>query len=162
MTTQHTGRLSLQYRPEEVVLWSRQRDSVPSIADVEQFNKEWLIWWGSCQPKWRPTETWPYPRDDAKAKDWARLDVSGPHGLFAFIMSTAWWATSADSDLHREAFGAVVEDIHWVIENLIYFNSRLQVTGPEPTAAVETRFPGHGDREPGKRKIKPTPKVCNR
>lgn len=145
------------------MLWARQRDLTPSITNVEGFVEKWITWWGSCQPKWRSTGTWPYPRDDAKDKDWARLNVTGMNGLFAIVMSTSWWAASVELDSHRAAFDSAVEDLHWVIENLNYFNSQALVakTGPVDATAGD-HFPGHGERDPGKRKIKPTPKVTNR
>jgi len=157
------GRLSLQHRPEEVVLWARQRDLPPSITDVQKFSEAWIAWWGNCQPKWRSTETWPYPRDDAKEKDWARLNVTGTSGLFAVVMSTSWWAAAAGSGSHRGELDSAIEDLCWVIENLLHFNSRLPVVGTGRVDAPEAdHFPGHGARDPGKRKIKPTPKVSNR
>jgi hypothetical protein len=153
----------MQLRPDEVVQWGRQRNRMPSITDVEQFHEKWITWWGSCQPKWRSTKTWPYLRDNAKGEDWTRLNVTGPSGLFAVVMSTSWWATSTDSDPRRGAFNAAVEDLHWVIENLIHFNSPALVVGSgQIDTATTDHFPGHGKRDPGKRRIKPTPKVSNR
>jgi len=106
---------------------------------------------------------WPYPRNDAKDKDWSRLNVTGTSGLFAIILSTAWWAASLKPDSHREAFDSAVEDLLWVVENLNYFNSQLPVAGTaQANAGALDHFPGHGTRDPGKRKIKPTPKVSNR
>jgi len=87
------------------------------------------------------------------------LNVTGPHGLFAIVVSTSWWAASVDADSRGE-FDAAVEDLHWVIQNLIHVNS--QVTGSKPAATAATNYPGHGEREPGKRKIKPTSKVTHR
>lgn len=150
----------MQNRPEEVVLWGRGRNSPPSIVDVQQFHKKWLAWWRSCQPKWRSTEVWPYSRDDAGGRDWARLNVTGPSGLFSVVVSTSWWAASVNSESHRREFNSAVEDLRWVVENLISFNSRLQVA--ERTAAPADHFPGHGGRDPGKRKVKPTPKASGR
>ena len=153
----------MQHRPEEVILWGRQRDLSPTITDVQKFSEEWIAWWGNCQPKWRSTETWPYPRDDAKDRDWSRLNVTGTSGLFAVVMSTSWWAASAGLGPHREAFDSAVEDLSWVIENLNHFNSQLPIARIGQVNASEgDHFPGHGERDPGKRKIKPTPKVSNR
>ena len=162
-TTQRSGRLSLQHRPEEVVFWARHRDLLPSITNVQEFGEKWITWWGNCQPKWRSTDTWPYPRSDAKDKDWARLNVTGTSGLFAIIMSTSWWAASVGLGSHCAVFDSAVEDLRWVIENLDHFNSQLPVARAGQVDASEAdHFPGHGARDPGKRKIKPTPKVSNR
>lgn len=48
MAIQPMGRLSLRTRPQEVVHWGHQRNSVPSIADIGQFHQNWIVWWGSC------------------------------------------------------------------------------------------------------------------
>ena len=147
----------MQNRLEEVVRWARERDTVPSITNIQQFHEKWLAWWRSCQPKWRSTKVWPYSWDNAEGRDWARLNVTGPSGLFSFVISTSWWAATMGSDSHRGGFSSAVEDLRWVVENLISFNSQLQVAAGN-TAPVD-HFPGHGGRDPGKRKVKPTPKA---
>ena len=152
------GRLSLKSRPQEVIDWGHQRDSVPLITDVRKFHDQWITWWGNCQPKWRSIATWPFPCDYT-GNDWARLDVSGPHGLFAIVMSTSWWAASASLDPYRTAFDAAIADLRWVIERLLHINSQLTTAEPTLEAAPGNRFPGHGDRNPGKRKIKPSYKA---
>ena len=161
-SVQRLGRLSMQSRPQEVVDWGHQRDSVPVITEVPEFHDKWVSWWGSCQPKWRSVDSWPFPHNDAKDRDWDRLNVTGPHGLFAVVMSTSWWAASGALDRHRKGFDAAVADLRWVIEHLLHFNSQLQATRPEPKAAPVNHFPGHGERDAGKRKIKPSSKACNR
>lgn len=151
MTIQPVGWLSLRTSPKEVVSWGHQRDSIPSITDVQQFQEKWITWWGSCQPKWRAVETWPFSRDGAEDKDWARLNVTGPHGLFAIVMSTSWWAASTNQGSHSPVFDAAVTDLRWVIEQLT--ENRLG-TG----MGQANKFPGHGNRAPGKRQIKPSSK----
>ncbi|KAF9785266.1 hypothetical protein BJ322DRAFT_1108719 [Thelephora terrestris] len=153
------GRLALQNCPEEVIHWAREHDSTPSITNVQQFHGKWVAWWRIYQPKWRMTETWPFTQGDAKGKDWARPNVTGLSGLFPVVISMCWWAASMTSDSERRAFDVAVKDLRWVIENLIYFNSQLQVAGPESTATLADHFPGHSQREAGKRKVKPTPKA---
>jgi hypothetical protein len=108
------------------------------ITDIQQFQEKWIIWWASCQAKWRVTEKWPYPHEDADGKDWARLNITGPSGLFAIVVSTSWWAASVESDSQGEVFSAAVKDLHWAINSLIHFNSRLQVTGGECNTAQQS------------------------
>ena len=153
----------MQSRPQEVVDWGHDRDSIPSITDVQEFHEKWITWWGNCQPKWRLTQAWPFSCENAKGKDWARLNVTGPHGLFAVVMSTSWWAVSTDLDPRcRAVFDAAITDLLWVIGNLTRFNSGSQATGPEPKTVAAAHFPGHGERGPGKRKIKPSSKVISK
>ena len=138
---QQVGRLSLRTRPQEVVNWGHQRGSIPSVTNVQQFQEKWIAWWGSCQPNWRSVDTWPFSRDEADSRDWARLNVTGPHGLFPVVMSTSWWAP-ASLGLHRAVFDAAVADLHWVIKHLISFSS--QSPEGQLTADPSTRnFPGH-------------------
>ena len=151
----------MQLRPEEVVHWGRQRSSIPSIDKGEQFCEQWVTWWGSCQPKWRSVEAWPFPHDEAN-EDWARLNVTGPHGLFAVVMSASWWAASPCLDSHCATFDTIVDDLHWVIGRLLHTNSQQQSTQSQPKAAPSSHFPGHGERDPGKRRIKPSSKACSR
>jgi len=151
----------MQTRPKEVAEWGRRQKSIPSIPDAEEFHQRWVAWWQSCQPKWRSAGTWPYARDNARGKDWARLNVTGPHGLFAVVMSASWWADSMDLGSLRDVFSAAVDDLHWVIENLVDFNSQSHGTQSGPVIAPLNRFPGHGEREVGKRLVKPSYKVSS-
>ncbi|KAF9792304.1 hypothetical protein BJ322DRAFT_1102818 [Thelephora terrestris] len=130
--SRRVGKLSLQNRPEEVVLWGCARKSVPSIADIQQFHEKWLAWWRSCQPN--------------------------PSGLFALVISTSWWANTVETESQRKAFDSAVEDLRWVVEKLISFNSKATPCDPVPA----DHFPGHSGQDPGKRQVKPTPKASNR
>ena len=89
--------------------------------------------------------------------DWTRLNVTGPHGLFPVVVSTSWWV-SADLGPQRSVFDTAVTDLRWVIGKLIYFNSRLS-EGGFTTKLLANKFPGHHERAPGKRKVKPSSKV---
>lgn len=145
-------------RPQEVVDWGRRRSSVPSITNLQEFQEKWIAWWGSCQPRWRSAKTWPFPRDDAVEGDWAKLNVTGPHGLFAVVMSMSWWAASVNPDSHPATFIAAVTDLHWVIKKLILFSSKPQL---EVDTAPANKFPGHCERAPGKRQVRPSSKACS-
>jgi len=146
----------LPNRPQEVAHWGREHGPMPSIMNVPQFELDWVSWWRSCQPKWRPTNEWPYPRDDAEDRDWTRLNVTGPHGLFAIIVSTSWWAASMDSEFDRTLFNAAIEDLHWVLERLICSHSQPRAARLESDLASDA---GQVERAPGKRKVKPTAKA---
>lgn len=135
---------------------------MPSITNVPRFELDWVSWWSSCQPKWRPTNEWPHPRDDAEGGDWSRLNVTGPHGLFAIILSTAWWAASMDSDSDHALFNAAIEDLHWVLEKLVCSSSQPRAAGLEPNLVSDAGLPGQAERAPGKRKVKPTAKALYR
>lgn len=161
MMVQRTGRLSMKCCPKEVVDWGHECTSIPIITDVPKFQGKWIDWWSSCQPKWRPVEAWLFPLDEGKDKDWERLNVTGPHGLFTIVMSTSWWAASASLDSQRASFDAAVADLHWVIKNLICINSQSRVTQSEAVPAPKNKFPGHSERESGKRQIKPSFKAIH-
>ena len=148
-------------RPKEVIDWGHHRKSSPPIADMCEFHQRWIKWWGNCQPIWRSTEKWPYDRGDAKENDWGRLDATGPHGLFAVVMSASWWAGSMDSGSSSDPFSLAVEDLHWVTENLIYFNSQSKETQSKRVTTPLSNFPGHGGRGAGKRQIKASYKAAN-
>ena len=62
----------------------------------------------------------------------------------------------------REVFDAAVEDLDWVIEHLINFNSQLQVAEPEPDTTPLVSSPSPNVRGPGKRKVRPTAKVVTK
>ena len=102
---------------------------------------------------------WPFSHDDTKDEDWTRLNITGPHGLFAVVMSTSWWASSTDLNNHCTVFNAAVADLHWVIKKLIPSSSGNQ---PEVDTGPVKKFPGHCERAPGKRRVKPTPKASSR
>ena len=151
----------MQTRPQELIDWGHRRDFTPSIRNVDDFHQRWVTWWRSCQPKWRSTKKWPYDQNDAKDSDWSKLNATGPHGLFAVIMSASWWVNSMDSESFHDTFSPAIEDLRWVTESLIYFNSQLQETESTPSPTPTPLFPGHRNRESGKRQVKPSYKAAN-
>ena len=111
----------MNFRPQEVADWGRKRDSIPSIVGFKGFHDTWLNWWSACQPYWRTTTKWPFPRDDDDDdRDWGRLDATGPYGLFAVVISASWCATSKNPN--RADSDTVTADLHWVIERLLHSN----------------------------------------
>lgn len=86
------------------------------------------------------------------------MNVTGPHGLFAVVVSTSWCIATTDTD-SRRTFDAIVEDLLWVIENLNHVNSQVQATRSGINETIEPQLPPNSTRDPGKRQVKPTLKV---
>ena len=66
-----------------------------------------------------------------------------------------------NSDHLHVAFSPAIDDLHWVMERLIDINSKSEGVTDKSKPAVVGRFPGHGDRDPSKRKVKPSSKARN-
>jgi len=133
---------------------------VPFICDVGVYSGTWITWWASCQPAWRQNKGWPLPRDGSAtwgAKSWAR----GHNGLFLVVMSTAWWASSIQSAKDWVEFDEAVEDVQWVLDQLITSFETLPAPAPPTRSDIpKVPVPAQGAtwmaRESGKCQPKPS------
>jgi len=162
-------RLSIVSRPGEVSTWIKTRsykpEHTPFIPNVGLYREKWTAWWISCQPAWRRREGLPLPRDGQDVTNWGiKAGARGQNGLFLVILSTAWWASSIQSEDDWVHFDEAVEDIQWLIGQVI--DSLKVIAAPVPPAPP-TRFnPPQGSvpvpgaswmtRADGKRKPKPS------
>ena len=119
---------------------------LPFVLDVKTYHKSWVLWWTACQPSWCTENGWLFSREINKA-DWGKLCVQGQNRLFLMVMSTTWWATSIKStDTDKQgAFNEAVDDIRWVIEQVLKLSpsnsdttedSPLLLVTPTPLPAV--------------------------
>lgn len=134
-------------------------DRIPHVSDVDVYYKQWIAWWTACQPSWQQNHGWPLPRDQCNGIKWGKLAARGQNGLFVVIMSTTWWAASLKSADDRRLFDEAVDDIRWVIEQILKPLSESNTTNPiqnppspgdqtpaQPTATWMAR--GEGKRKP--------------
>jgi hypothetical protein len=116
-------KLTASDRPDEISHWFRigrrlfGKKNMPEIKSIQVFEDKWLKWWARCQPKWRKTERWPFPQDDADVGDWERLPLGGKDGLFIVVMSLGWWAHARDPAVDSKLDDAI-DDVSWVTKHL--------------------------------------------
>jgi len=127
---------------------SYKPEHIPFIPDVGLFHKKWTAWWTSCQPAWRQKNGWPLPRDGENLANWGiKAGARGQNGLFLVIISTAWWASSIQSENDWAEFDEAVEDIQWVIGRAI---DCLEVLPPPaPPAPTRSKAPQESVPVPG-------------
>lgn len=112
--------------------------NLPFIPDVEAYSEKWISWWTSCQPGWRQNERWPLPTEGPETEKWAfKVCARGQNGLFLVIMSTAWWASSIQSEKDWDRFDQAVDDLTWVIGKGIQNYETLPSPPPAPTVSEE-------------------------
>ena len=66
--------------------------------------------------------------------NWGKLAARGPLGMFLVVLSTAWWATSVKSTEEWHAFNDVVDDVWWVLKNILKLS-------PGPSSPNITQVP---------------------
>jgi len=98
---------------------SYSADDIPFVLDVGAYSKSWILWWTACQPAWRKSTGWPLSREKDTNADWGKLAARGQNGMFMVVMSTTWWATSLESAEDRYLFDEAVDDIRWVIMQVL-------------------------------------------
>ncbi|KAJ7025991.1 hypothetical protein C8F04DRAFT_911206, partial [Mycena alexandri] len=93
-------------RPPAVSIWigrargSRARpetDTVPKIASLAVYGRDWWNWWATLQPSWRvqalgrpdrfARETYP----SLKRENWEPLRVPGQNGVLSVVAAVYWW-----------------------------------------------------------------------
>ena len=112
--------------------WAYTVDHIPFIANVSSYRSNWIKWWTSCQPAWRQDSGWPLPRDSVGTTNWAKACAQGQNGLFLIIMLTTWWVASITSEQDWAEFNEAVDDIHWVIDQILDSLQTLPVRVAKP------------------------------
>jgi hypothetical protein len=142
-------------------------EHTPFIADVSSYCDTWMKWWTSCQPAWRREKGWPLPRDNDGTTNWIKVGVRGQNGLFLVVMSTAWWAYSIRSEKEWAGFDEAVDDVEWVIGQVISSLKALRKSTPpiQPAPPKKSQKPNSGvrwmDRDANKRQPKLSRKLLD-
>ena len=156
---------SAKSRPNEVSMWMKARlfdpKHIPFISDPGLYAREWTEWWTLCQPAWRQGKGWPLPKDNQTATNWCKFAYRGQNGLFLVVMSTTWWASSIQSAKDWAGFDEAVEDIQWVLDQVISSLEAIPAPTPNTNRATSREpmpIPGATwmTREGGKRQPKPS------
>jgi hypothetical protein len=111
-------------------------DRIPHIYDTNLYCKQWIAWWTACQLPWRKTQGWPFPREQCDNTQWGKLTAHSQNSLFIVVMSTTWWAASLKPTDNRHLFDEAVDDIRWVIKQML-----KSLT--EPSTTNTTQNPPH-------------------
>ena len=93
------------------------------VDDVDRYRLEWIGWWTASQPKWWSTQLWPFPKDGEGDGSWEGFPARGKDGIFLAIMATCWWAQAVVSAEDFILFEEAVDDVHWVVQELIRITS---------------------------------------
>ena len=132
-------------------------DCIPFVANVSSYRSNWIKWWTLCQPAWRQDSGWPLPRDSVGTTNWAKACAQGQNGLFLIIMSTTWWAASIMSEQDWAEFDKAVDDIHWVIDQILDSLQTLPASTPSETSQDIPSSPHIGWMACTDRKRQPRP-----
>lgn len=161
-------RIPINSRPGEVGMWIKARSydarHIPHVPDANMYHTCWLQWWTVCQPAWRKANGWPFLKEGDTGVGWGKLASRGQNGMFVVIMSTTWWAFSIKSPEERHAFEEAVDDVRWVLEELLKLHSTSNTPDPlpppgPPNAPISTAT--WLTRSAGKRQSKPSYKLTH-
>lgn len=82
-----------------------------------EFGAAVIEWWLTIQPTarkdWPPTYG---PLPEGFSFDY--FNRGGPNGVFLVILCLSWWANALTSDQDHANFKLVVDDVHWVLEQV--------------------------------------------
>lgn len=134
------------------------KKSLPVVDDIRKYRDNWIGWWTASQPKWRSTESWPFPKSVENIGGWEDFPARGPNGIFLAVMATCWWAQAMTSAEDFMLFEEVVDDVHWVIQQLIHSHSS-QAVPDKPQPPLPTSWTRTFARSDGKRQVKPSQRV---
>jgi hypothetical protein len=124
------------------------------------YSNTWFAWWRACQPPWRQSQEWPFQKEAPDTAKWGKLAARGQNGMFLVIMSTTWWALSLKSANDQRIFGEAVDDIHWVVKQVLKQSfsttNTTQDPSPEPSPTNAPPMVTWMTRTEGKRRPKPS------
>lgn len=128
---------------------------MPVVGDIHKYRDDWIGWWTANQPKWRNLQSWPFTKDDRSGGSWKDFPARGQNGIFLVIMATCWWARAVVSAEDFALFEEAVDDIHWVIQQLVLTHSSPSASD-EPQPPPSTPWARTFSRGNGKRMVKPS------
>ena len=124
---------------------------MPVVLDASNYGSKWIQWWTESQPQSRNIQTWPFPKEPIDDTSWWKFPAHGRYGLFLAVMAISWWAPAVKLVDDVTSFEGAVEDLHWVIRELIRTRSGddpppqpLPPPQPEPASHLAQ----HGYQEP--------------
>ena len=83
--------------------------------------------------------------------------------MFIVVVSTTWWASSLESAEEWSAFNEAVDDVRWVLEQLLKLQQPALSTPDPPMLSKDTQKPVSKPnwmaRSSGKRQPKPSRKI---
>jgi hypothetical protein len=145
---QQLQRLSKTSRPEEVEIWMKTRkrspDKVPVVLDASSYGSKWVQWWTESQPQARDVRAWPFPKEPIDDTSWWKFPAHGRNGLFLAVMAISWWAPAVKLASDIAYFEEAVDDLHWVIRELI----RTRSSDDPPAQCLSPLQPQHVCQDP--------------
>lgn len=116
-------RLSATARPQEVGIWMKTQkrlpEKVPVVLDAKDYGSKWVQWWTKSQPQARDVRAWPLSKESISDASWWKFPAHGQNGLFLAVMAISWWAPAVKLAGDVAYFEEAVDDLHWVIQELI-------------------------------------------
>jgi len=91
----------------------------PVILDANGYGSKWIQWWTGSQPRARDVNAWPLAKEPIDDTSWQKFPAHGPNGIFLAIMAISWWAPAVKLASEAAYFEEAVDDLHWVIQQLI-------------------------------------------
>ena len=86
-------------------------------VDAGTFGAKFLEWWITIQPT--TCKGWPPTYDQLpKGFSFNYLNRGGPNGVFLVVLYLVWWANVLTPTTDHMSFGLVLNDVHWVLEQV--------------------------------------------
>lgn len=130
-------------RPSQVSWWvSRGRDfskppDASRLGKPSEFGALWRGWWIKMQPSWRGTE-WPLSRAGLSlSESWPETLKGGRNGMEAVLITLSWWCSVVKSESQRREWDSAVEDVSWVLEQMVRYMKTSPAAGEKRPAESE-------------------------
>jgi len=113
-----------------------------------------VAWWSATQPRWRDTSEWSFVQEDAGEGDWGDLADRGKDGIFLAVVSLRWWVLARDA--HEDSkVDEAIEDVTWVIRNLVSLLSISATTGSaHPSSSTQGKCTCQITVDPRSKRVK--------
>ncbi|KAJ7722420.1 hypothetical protein B0H16DRAFT_1264795, partial [Mycena metata] len=105
-----------------------ESNTVPKIASLAVYEREWWSWWATLQPAWRvqdagrpnrfARETYPTP----KPENWDPLRVPGQNGILTVVATLYWWGLKnleIGEREDKESWVEAVADVKWMVKGML-------------------------------------------
>jgi len=92
---------------------------VPVVLNAKDYGSKWVQWWAESQLQAWNVQVWPFVKEPIGDTSWLKFPTHGLNGLFLAVMAISWWAPAVKVACDVVYFEEAMDDLHWVIQELI-------------------------------------------
>lgn len=93
------------------------------LGEADDFAEQWWTWWSALNPEWRERDTYTgriiVGGNGDGDESWGDFHRPGQCGMLTILSCLLWWSGKILSEEQRKPWTAALEDVNWVLKQLL-------------------------------------------